>query len=396
MAIQNRRGQYTDFDPAKMVAGELAVVQSGDPNTSDGKAVYVAFQSGTSKRLATYDDIPSGSGTGLTQTEKNLILELFSKAAYAEDDAGTAYEELEQLWSGLATYSVTWSGSGYSKSNSATRVSEGESFTSTVTVNNGFTLDGVTVTMGGNTVTGAWSNGTVTIPSVTGNVVITVATTQVTVSSISAVYTQSGTVYDTDTLDSLKADLVVTATFMDSSTGVISANDYTLSGTLTEGTSTVTVTYGGKTATFSVTVTHWKPITEQITWSGTGTDSTSSIIDATERDVYFSVPFISGATELQTTAVAGGNAYKARSAMLYSDAEANTLVGYYFFDTEQIESTQRTTANAPWLNFDTEYLVIPKGYYATLIMAKSGSQTFVDNASSRTYLNTYGNTVELR
>lgn len=74
--------------------------------------------------------------------------------------------------------------------------------------------------------------------------------------SISAVYTQSGTVYDTDTLDSLKDDLVVTATYEDSTTAVVT--DYTLSGTLTAGTSTITVSYGGKTTTFSVTVTQGK------------------------------------------------------------------------------------------------------------------------------------------
>lgn len=71
--------------------------------------------------------------------------------------------------------------------------------------------------------------------------------------SISAVYTQSGTVYDTDSLDSLKSDLVVTATYDDSSTEVVTT--YTLSGTLAEGTSVITVSYGGKTTTFTVTVT---------------------------------------------------------------------------------------------------------------------------------------------
>ena len=73
--------------------------------------------------------------------------------------------------------------------------------------------------------------------------------------SISAVYTQSGTVYDTDTLDSLKTDLVVTATWSDTSTSTVASADYTLSGTLTEGTSTITVSYGGKTTAFNVTVT---------------------------------------------------------------------------------------------------------------------------------------------
>lgn len=73
--------------------------------------------------------------------------------------------------------------------------------------------------------------------------------------SISAVYTQSGTVYDTDTLDSLKSDLVVTALMSDSTTQTVT--NYTLSGTLTEGTSTITVSYGGKTATFTVTVSQY-------------------------------------------------------------------------------------------------------------------------------------------
>lgn len=71
--------------------------------------------------------------------------------------------------------------------------------------------------------------------------------------SISAVYTQSGTVYTTDSLDDLKSDLVVTATYTDSTTETVTT--YTLSGTLTEGTSVITVSYGGKTTTFNVTVT---------------------------------------------------------------------------------------------------------------------------------------------
>ena len=72
--------------------------------------------------------------------------------------------------------------------------------------------------------------------------------------SISAVYTQSGAVYETDALDDLKDDLVVTALMSDQTTRTIT--DYTLSGTLTEGTSTITVSYSGKTTTFNVTVSH--------------------------------------------------------------------------------------------------------------------------------------------
>ena len=51
MAIQLRRGAYADFDPQKMKPAEVGVVQRNDPNTSDGKAVYVAIQPGDVKRL---------------------------------------------------------------------------------------------------------------------------------------------------------------------------------------------------------------------------------------------------------------------------------------------------------------------------------------------------------
>ena len=74
----------------------------------------------------------------------------------------------------------------------------------------------------------------------------------VNLSSISAVYTQSGDVYASTPLDDLKADLVVTAHYSDGTSGTVT--NYLLSGVLEEGTSTVTVTYGGKTTTFNVTV----------------------------------------------------------------------------------------------------------------------------------------------
>ena len=72
------------------------------------------------------------------------------------------------------------------------------------------------------------------------------------VTGISAVYTQSDTVYASTALNDLKSDLVVTASYSDGTSGVIS--DYELSGTLAVGTSTVTVTYAEFVDTFDVTV----------------------------------------------------------------------------------------------------------------------------------------------
>ena len=56
MAIQMRRGAYSDFDPTKMLAGEWAIVTGGDPNTASGRAIYHAFAAGQVERVATYVD----------------------------------------------------------------------------------------------------------------------------------------------------------------------------------------------------------------------------------------------------------------------------------------------------------------------------------------------------
>ena len=57
MAIQNRRGAYTDFDPSKMLPGEYAVVLSDDPNGNEGYAIYMCFSSGTVKRIVLEGDL---------------------------------------------------------------------------------------------------------------------------------------------------------------------------------------------------------------------------------------------------------------------------------------------------------------------------------------------------
>lgn len=157
------------------------------------------------------------------------------------------------------TYSVTNSLSNCSNSNSASTVAENATYLATITAASGYTLTGATVsiTMGGNDVTSSvYSSGTISIPNVTGDIVITVTATTAVLSSISAVFNQGqNVVYDTDSLDTLKQYLVVTATYSDSTTVTVPSADYTLSGTLVVGTSTITVAYGGKTTTFTVTVT---------------------------------------------------------------------------------------------------------------------------------------------
>lgn len=190
--------------------------------------------------------------SGLTQEEKNLILTLFNKAAYAEDDAKTSYDALEALWRTVYR-SITYNLTNCRSSSSVTSVENGNGYSTALSVMGGYSITTASVTMGGTDVTSQYyHSGSISIPRVTGDVVITAVATKA-LDSITATYTQSGTVYETASLDDLKSDLVVTANYSDGTSGTVT--DYTLSGTLTEGTSVVTVSYGGKTATFSVTVT---------------------------------------------------------------------------------------------------------------------------------------------
>lgn len=73
---------------------------------------------------------------------------------------------------------------------------------------------------------------------------------------IEALFTQGQNhIYNFDNLNYLKQYLVVTATYEDGSSATVS--DYELSGTLSAGTSVITVTYLQKTTTFNVIVSDW-------------------------------------------------------------------------------------------------------------------------------------------
>lgn len=194
---------------------------------------------------------------GLTEDMKQALLQIARKVAYIDDQGQTYYDDLyDALYPPKTVVLITAvfnQGGTVIYDDTAlddlkqylTVTAKYDDNTTAILADSAYTLSGL-LEAGTSTVTVAYNGLTTTF---TVNV-----TARPTLSSISAVYTQSGTVYDTDTLDSLKADLVVTANYSDSSTQTVPAADYTLSGTLTVGTSTITVSYRGKTTTFSVTV----------------------------------------------------------------------------------------------------------------------------------------------
>ena len=82
-----------------------------------------------------------------------------------------------------------------------------------------------------------------------------------TLSSISADFEQgSAVIYEGSDLSAIKQYLTVTGTYTyQGNTIITEITDYTLSGSLTEGTCTITVTYQSKTTTFTVEVTSTFP-----------------------------------------------------------------------------------------------------------------------------------------
>lgn len=56
MAIQNRRGDYNDYMPAKMLPGEFGITLEHDPRAVDGKGIHIAFAPGDDKTIMTFED----------------------------------------------------------------------------------------------------------------------------------------------------------------------------------------------------------------------------------------------------------------------------------------------------------------------------------------------------
>lgn len=76
-------------------------------------------------------------------------------------------------------YTVTNTLTNVTNSNNATKVNAGEAYSATLTADTGYTLGTVEVTMGGTDITStAYDAGTITIASVTGNLVITATATE--------------------------------------------------------------------------------------------------------------------------------------------------------------------------------------------------------------------------
>lgn len=190
---------------------------------------------------------------GMTATVKSALLNLFQHVAYVDDQGQTYYDALYDAFNPVLNVdyiTVVFDPGTAVIYNTYEPAQLRPYITCTAHYD-----DGTSATVDTYTLSGTLAAGTDTITVTYGgkSAIFTVTVVEW-LTSISAVFTQgSATIYNTDTLDKLRQYLVVTATYEDSSTATVT--NYTLAGSLSIGTSTITVSYGGMTDTFSVAVT---------------------------------------------------------------------------------------------------------------------------------------------
>lgn len=176
--------------------------------------------------------------------------------------------------------------------------------------------------------------------------------TEINLVSISAVFEQgSNIIYDSDSLDTLKQYLTVTASWSNGTTSTVASADYTLSGTLAEGTSIITVSYASKTTTFNVTVSERSVPSEYtkfdyIAYTGTA-PSTNQFTDGRAittqtfddlRNIIVDFEFMPTVAKTAATPLFGGRGTGAGT------DTANQIGFYYRTDTQRISAWVRGTA----------------------------------------------------
>lgn len=332
-----------------------------------------------------------GGGTGMSQEFKTALHNIFEKVAFIDGDGQDYLDALDSaMWPPKPATGITLNESALSfgtlnatqqltatvtPSDSSDRVVWSSSNTSVATVSNTGLVTSV-------------AYGSATITATAGSVSATCSVTiaQATLTSISAVYTQSGTVYDTDSLDSLKNDLVVTATWSDSSTSTVASTDYALSGTLTAGTSTITVTYGSKTTTFNVTVSKSMCIAYSfgdIPWTSGKIDDTGTLVSDTSRstwDEFIDANYRTGFAIIDSAGTKANNVY-------LSEFDANKA--FLANQSGSIAASEQNT-NAKYVKLSVATSLVAKAYSFLKMEQTSESSALV---YSDTYLDSSGNAI---
>ena len=140
---------------------------------------YTAYQA----MVTAVNNVPLA--TGLTASWRNRWISFLLSCGVTIDKinafrAAVIDDTPETITVTLPSFTITNTLTHATNNNAASTITQNQSYTATITADAGYTLDSVTVTMGGVDVTAsAVSSGNISIASVTGNVIITATATAI-------------------------------------------------------------------------------------------------------------------------------------------------------------------------------------------------------------------------
>lgn len=246
MAIQFRRGAFADFIKSKMVAGEPAVVQSGDTSTQNGKAFYICYTPGSVDRV-------------LTEQDKTA---LDSQISDIEDDLAAAEQTIESVRQSIPAVDNTLTQAGAAADAKKTGDEIADLKSDLAQAEPGVWTDTAKTALLDCLAHVAWSDGD-------GQEycdALEAALYENVYPRIEATFAPgSHVVYTDDALSTLVPYLTVKLLTSASDVGtVVPSTDYTLSGTLVAGQSVIWVSYNDLSTKFMLTAVDWY---NQYEWS---------------------------------------------------------------------------------------------------------------------------------
>ena len=192
---QGLQGAKGDKGETGASGGSAVVVDAvADMIDTTQAYLYVGNESGYTKGDWYYYDGTEwvsggqyGADGGINTNARNILKYILQRVAYTETGMQTyvdaLYQALAQAGGGSSettTYMIMNALTNVTNSNTATGADEGDSYTATLTADTDYTIDSVVITMGGTDITSTAydsTTNTITIASVTGDVIITASAT---------------------------------------------------------------------------------------------------------------------------------------------------------------------------------------------------------------------------
>ena len=197
---QIKGNQYTEEQVSEIQSCAQSAIQAastaaGAADEAEQAAQAAAVSAGLAEASAVRAENAVGAlqdpvNAGLNETATTLLVTILRSGVYSTDQSAniTALEAALGSSGGsgdsggdsggdepvVTTYTITAELANVTSSNDAASVTEGASYTATLTAADGYEISAVTVLMGGVNVTATvYADGVITIPAVTGNVIIT-------------------------------------------------------------------------------------------------------------------------------------------------------------------------------------------------------------------------------